>query len=174
MHIYQIKGRTDMQAKKKKIVSDGIATELVISFQKMFRCLDFGRSLKGKAPSLTVTQMRVLSFFNEKDVVYISEVSRSLGMSIQSVNNLISRLEVLGYVERSKNAEDKRLSDIRLTEKGSAGFEMFRSEQLEIVAGIVNQLEPAEQKMLVATVANAALVLEKAAMKAAEGAKGEK
>jgi DNA-binding MarR family transcriptional regulator len=166
-----MKVRTDMAAKKKKTVTNGITMELVINFQKMFRRLDFGRSLKGKAPSLTVTQMRVLTFFNENDVVYISEVSRSLRMSIQSVNNLISRLEVLGYVERSKNAEDKRLSDIRLTEQGRRGFDAFRNEQIEILAGIVNQLAPAEQKMLAATVANAALILEKAAMKAAEGEK---
>lgn len=150
---------------------DKTTRQLQLNFQKMFRCLDFGRSLQGKAPLLTVTQMRVLSFFNEKDVVYISEVSRRLGMSIQSVNNLVSRLEVLGYVERSKNADDKRLSDIRLTKQGRQGFDAFRSEQLEMLAGIVSHLAPAEQKMLVSTVEKAALMLEKAAVKAAERGK---
>ena len=69
--------------------------------------------------------MQVLSFFNESDVVHISEVSRKLNMSIQSVNNLVKRMEVLGYVERTQNEQDKRLSDIRFTQKGRSGFRCF-------------------------------------------------
>ncbi len=109
------------------------AESLYLNLQKIFRCLSFGRSLKAKAPSLSVTQMRILSFFNERDVVYISEISRVLGMSLQSVNNLVHRLEVMGHVAALKKLSDKRLSDIRLTAKGRAGFKAFRGEQLEII-----------------------------------------
>ena len=157
-----------MQSKKKKIVSDGSTTELFINFQKLFRCLDFGRSLKGKAPLITVTQMRVLSFFNERDVVYISEVSRSLGMSIQSVNNLVSRLEALGYVERSKNAEDKRLSDIRFTQKGRDGFDMFRAEQLGSLSLLLQQLDKAERQAVLQSVECAAGLFQKAMIRASQ------
>jgi DNA-binding MarR family transcriptional regulator len=115
--------------------------------------------------------MRVLSFFNEKDVVYISEISRILGMSMQSANNIITRLEVMGLVERSRNKKDKRLSDIRLTPKGRKGLAAFRDSQLETLTFILNQLEPAERKVLNATIQNAAIILEKASTRSADNKK---
>ena len=135
---------------------------LFVNFQRMFRCLSFGRSLKAKSPTLSVTQMRILSFFNENDVVHISEISRVLGMSLQSVNNMVHRLELMGHVERSKNCSDKRMSDIRLTARGRAGFRAFRNEQLEIIGEILKGIEQPEKKLLFATVEAAAIILEKA------------
>ena len=138
---------------------------LFSNLQRLFRCLSFGRSLKAKTPTLSVAQMRILSFFNEQDVVYISEISRALGMSLQSVNNLVHRLEVLGHVERSKNSNDKRVSDIRLTDKGRMGFQAFRNEQLDVIDEILSGIEPEEQRLLAATVETAAIILEKAVAK---------
>jgi len=146
-----------------------MTTTLFVNFQRMFRCLSFGRSLKAKNPTLSVTQMRILSFFNESDVVHISEISRVLGMSLQSVNNLVHRLEVMGHVERSKNRHDKRMSDIRLTARGLAGFKAFRGEQLEIIGEILAGIEPAEKKLLLASVEAAAIILEKAVSQKATG-----
>jgi len=140
------------------------AQRLYVHLQKIFRSLSFGRSLRGRTPVLTGTQMRVLTFFNEKDVVHITEVSRVLGMSVQSVNNLIARIEALGYVARSKNKVDKRLSDSRLTEKGRQGFMGFRQEQLKALGDILGRLDPAEQQLLAAAIETAALMFEKAAL----------
>ena len=150
---------------------DAFVDRLSVNLLKIFRCLDIGRTSAGRTTSLTLTQMRVLSFFNEKDVVYISEISRYLGMSLQSVNNLVGRLEAMGYVERSKNKDDKRLSDIRLTAKGLESFEVFRSDQHNSLAGIIGRLEPVEKKILGATIESAALILEKATLKERPGQK---
>ena len=113
---------------------------LFLNLQKIFRCLSFGRSLQAKAPTLSVTQMRILSFFNERDVVYISEISRVLGMSLQSVNNLVHRLEVRGYVERSKNSSDKRLSDIAQDTARLAGdvFHIAQPEAVDLEETVVH------------------------------------
>jgi DNA-binding MarR family transcriptional regulator len=157
--------------KPKRAPEETTLKHLYVNFQKIFRCLNVGRSMQDRTLPITVTQMRVLSFFSESDVVYISEVSRALGMSIQSVNNLVRRLELLGYVERTKNEMDKRLSDIRLTAKGRERFEVYRNDQFEILTGILQQLEPTEKKILAATIENAALMLEKAALKASNGDK---
>ena len=50
-----------------------------------------------------MTQMRVLFLFNERDIISITDISRSLGMSLQSATNLVCRLEQLDYLERAKN-----------------------------------------------------------------------
>ena len=67
--------------REKKGDHTDMSETLFLNLQRIFRCLSFGRSLQAKAPTLSVTQMRILSFFNERDVVYISEISRVLGMS---------------------------------------------------------------------------------------------
>lgn len=97
---------------------DNLPSQVYLNLQKIFRCLNVGRSFEGKRLPITITQMRALSLFNERETVNISDISRSLGMSLQSATNLIFRLEQLGYLERSKNNKDKRVSDVRLTAKG--------------------------------------------------------
>ena len=140
-----------------------LSGELYLNFQKILRCLNFGRGLN-KSPSITGTQMRVLSLFNENDIVHISEISRKLGMSIQSANNIVRRLEAMGYVEISKNEEDKRLSDIKLSNFGKKGLEGFRNSQLDTLSLIIDKLNESEKELLNATVKNAALILEKASV----------
>lgn len=140
-----------------------LSAELYLNFQKILRTLNFGRGLK-QMPSITGTQMRVLSLFNEKEIVHISEISKILGMSIQSANNLVRRLESMGYVEISKNQKDKRLSDIQLSKFGKEGLEKFRTSQLFTLSGIISNLSTPEKELLIAAVKNAALILEKAAV----------
>ena len=140
-----------------------LSAELYLNFQKILRSLNFGRGLN-KTPSITGTQMRILSLFNEKEIVHISEISRVLGMSIQSANNIVRRLETLGYVTISKNEKDKRLSDIRLSDYGMEGLEAFRNGQLQSISHIIETLNKAEKELLNAAVKNAALILEKASV----------
>ena len=143
------------------MVDNELPAELYLNFQKILRCLNFGRGIN-KTPSITGTQMRILSLFNEKEIVHISEISRILGMSIQSANNIVRRLETLGYVTISKNEKDKRLSDIRLSGYGMEGLEAFRDGQLQSISHIIDSLSKAEKELLNAAVKNAALILEKA------------
>ncbi|MCX5887586.1 MAG: MarR family transcriptional regulator [Proteobacteria bacterium] len=104
-----------------------------LNLQKILRCLDIGRSFQGRRLPITITQMRALSLFNEREIITLTDISRSLGMSLQSATNLIHRLEILGYLERSKNKDDKRVSDVRLTAKGEKRLSLFRSGELETV-----------------------------------------
>jgi hypothetical protein len=49
-----------MQSKKNHHAE--MSEALFVNLQRIFLCLSFGRSLKAKAPTLSVTQMRILSF----------------------------------------------------------------------------------------------------------------
>jgi len=102
-------------------------SQLYLALQKVLRTLDFSKSMQSGTPSITVSQMRVLSFFNEHEVVHISELSRALGLSIQNVNNIVRRLEDADYVRRTPNRQNRRFSDILLTDHGRARFLSFRT-----------------------------------------------
>jgi DNA-binding MarR family transcriptional regulator len=142
--------------------ADNLPSQVYLNLQKIFRCLNVGRSFEGKRLPITITQMRALSLFNERETVTISDISRSLGMSLQSATNLIFRLEQLGYLERSKNNQDKRVSDVRLTTKGKKRLSMFRTGEVDTVKALLDRLNPVEVKVLNETLHGVAMLFEKA------------
>ncbi len=134
---------------------------LARNLQKILRCFEFGTNVRTR-PFLTITQMRVLSFFYDRDVIHVSDISRSLDMSIQSVNNLIVRLETTGYVTRSSNKHDRRLTDIRLTDTGRARIEAFQRFHVQHLQVLLHGLSPDDRRQLTHALDEAARILEKA------------
>ena len=143
-------------------VSDQLYFKIYLNLQRIFRCLNIGRVFQGESLPITITQMRALSLFNEQTVVNITDISRSLGMSLQSATNLIRRLELLGYLERSKNKKDKRVSEVRLTGKGKKRLGFFRKGELSTIQRLLDGLDPFEGKVLNEALTNASLLFEKA------------
>jgi MarR family transcriptional regulator, organic hydroperoxide resistance regulator len=141
---------------------DRLPHQIYLNLQKILRSLNIGRAFQGKRLPITIMQMRALSLFNEQESVTITDISRSLGMSLQSATNLICRLEQLGYLERSKNEKDKRVSDVRLTAKGKKRLNAFRSNEVENVKLLLDRLNPVEIKVLNETLNGVALLFEKA------------
>ena len=142
--------------------SDQLYYKVYIHLQKIFRCLNIGQVFQGKSLPITITQMRALSLFNEQEVVNISDISHSLGMSLQSATNLVRRLEQLGYLERSKNKRDRRVSEVRLTSKGKKRLSLFRTGEIDTVKTLLERLNPVEVKVLNETLNGVALLFEKA------------
>jgi DNA-binding MarR family transcriptional regulator len=142
--------------------TQGLPYQTYLNLQKILRCLNIGRSFQGRRLPITITQMRALSLFNEQDIISITDISRSLGISLQSATNLIHRLEILGYLERSKNKNDKRVSDVRLTAKGKKRLSLFRGGELETVELLFSRLTSREKKTINDTLTRAACLFEKA------------
>jgi DNA-binding MarR family transcriptional regulator len=149
--------------------SDQLHFKIYLNLQKIFRCLNIGRVFQGKSLPITITQMRALSLFNEAEVVNITDISRSLGMSLQSATNLVRRLEMAGYLERSKNKKDKRVSDVRLTEKGKQRLNFFRKGELGSIQHLLDGLDHFEGKVLNEALTNASLLFEKAIIESGQG-----
>jgi DNA-binding MarR family transcriptional regulator len=148
--------------KAEKTDFDKLSHQVYINLQKIFRCLNIGRGLQGKRLPITMTQMRVLSLFNERETISISDISRSLGMSLQSATNLVCRLEQLDYLERTKNEMDKRVSDVKLTARGKKRQDMFRNGEIETVKLLLERLNTVESRVLNETLNGVALLFEKA------------
>jgi len=158
----EVKLNTPAQRPQEPDATDNLPFQVYLNLQKIFRCLNVGRSFQGKRLPITITQMRALSLFNERDTVNISDISRSLGMSLQSATNLVFRLEQLGYLERFKNNKDKRVSDVRLTAKGKKRLGMFRTGEIDTVKVLLDRLNPVEVQVLHETLNGVALLFEKA------------
>ncbi len=57
----------------------------------------------------------------------LGDVVRQLGVSKQTVGQLVDTLEMRGYLERSIDPEDRRRLVVRLTERGQAAAAVIRS-----------------------------------------------
>jgi DNA-binding MarR family transcriptional regulator len=76
---------------------------------------------------------------------------------------------VLGYLERSKNKKDKRVSEVRLTSKGKKRLSFFREGELETIQKLLDRLDPFEGKVLDEALNNASLLFEKAILAPSHG-----
>ena len=69
---------------------------------------------------ITVLQGRALLEISRRRAVTIGELAVRLGMACANTSTLCKRLEVSGFVLRSRKKEDERVVQISLTEKGAA------------------------------------------------------
>nr|WP_279288980.1 MarR family transcriptional regulator [Anaerosolibacter carboniphilus] len=67
--------------------------------------------------SLTSSQILVLSLLYNHLELRISEIASSIGLPDSNVSGIIDRLEKAGYVERSRNTKDRRVVNVKLTDK---------------------------------------------------------
>ncbi|MBE7683812.1 MULTISPECIES: MarR family winged helix-turn-helix transcriptional regulator [Paenibacillus] len=101
----------------------------------------------------------ILMFLYREDSLSIKMLAERVHRTQPTVTVLVNKLEKLGYVERSKSAEDSRVTLIRLTERGQqlkpifeqvsetiqdmvyGGMTDEQAEQLEsLLIGIVHKL----------------------------------
>ena len=139
--------------------------QLYLNLQKILRVMSFGNNSQERMRTLTIPQMRVLSFFNEQKVIYISDISRTLNMSVQNTNNIVRRLEDAGLVTRTSNKKDKRFTDIKLTQAGKKKLNTFRSGQLKKLSSLLKHIKPKDIDILLSTIEKASNILENAYLK---------
>lgn len=77
----------------------------------------------------------VLMFLYREETLSIKMLAERVQRTQPTVTVLVNKLEKLGYVERSKSADDSRVTMIRLTEQGKRLEPIFRE-----VSDQINQI----------------------------------
>jgi DNA-binding MarR family transcriptional regulator len=67
---------------------------------------------------LTIPEWRVLAHLAQSDQVSVREIQARVDMDKSKVSRAAARLEAAGLIEKRENRDDRRLLDMRLTEKG--------------------------------------------------------
>ncbi|MDR1640737.1 MAG: MarR family transcriptional regulator [Clostridiales bacterium] len=100
----------------------GIKTTITEQLQQlqqlMHRASFHGFLSNGRMHNPHRGQGRVLSILKMKPVISQKELTFLLGMSKQSLAELLAKLEKSGYITREPSEEDKRVLMVRLTEAG--------------------------------------------------------
>ena len=92
--------------------------DVLVALRQIIRATDLHSKHVMKVCGLTVPQLVVLLAIEELGAVTIREVSRHVSLSQATVTTILNRLAGRGFIERARNADDKRVVNSRLTEKG--------------------------------------------------------
>lgn len=88
---------------------------------------------------ITPSQFLVLKKLSEGKVT-VSELSEHLGVSLSAITSLVDRLKKSGYVERTRDEQDRRLVWLAATPLGLKQLERCVSKRSEVIYEICKQL----------------------------------
>lgn len=92
--------------------------DVLVALRQIIRATDLHSKHVMKVCGLTVPQLVVLLAIEELGAVTVKEISRHVSLSQATVTTILNRLEDRGFIARTRNADDKRVVNSRLTDKG--------------------------------------------------------
>jgi len=97
---------------------------------------------------VTPQQSWLLHQLRRRGKLTISEVATALGVSQSSATTACKRLELAGWVTRSRRADDERVVDVSLTDAGNAKVESWRQRRRQAVADLLAPLRAEDRDEL--------------------------
>jgi DNA-binding MarR family transcriptional regulator len=130
--------------------------ETIVSIEKIIENLihihpllskNFNRAIRNKS-TLNPGALFVLGTIRKHQLLSMSEIGCKLSMPKPHVTAHIDKLIAEGMVERVNDPKDRRIINIRLTEKGHLDFENIKSEITEEMRHRVEKLSDEKMKNL--------------------------
>ena len=100
--------------------NDERCRNLLIALRKMIQAIDRHSSNLKKNFGLTGPQLIILQSISAHDKISVTQLSKNVSLSQATVTDITKRLENRDYITRKRNKDDKRKTNIALTENGKA------------------------------------------------------
>ena len=84
----------------------------------------------------------------DREPVRMSEVARSIGVTLATLTVACDKLVSKGLVRRVRSQEDRRVVNIMLTDKGRAAYEYHKDFHERMIASLVDTLSPEQTALL--------------------------
>jgi DNA-binding MarR family transcriptional regulator len=105
-----------------------------------------------KPEGLNQTHMLTLLYLQFHTSCAMVELSRHLNLEKGSFTPVANKLVKLGYIEKRQNAEDKRVSQLFLTPKGSSVASDFVKSHMQYIQNLLDTLEEKEKEKFIQAV----------------------
>jgi DNA-binding MarR family transcriptional regulator len=115
--------------------------------------------------NLTIPQLKSLFLIAREGSMNTKSLAKELGVTPSNVTGIIDRLVRQGLVSRQENPEDRRMLELRVTDKGETILTSLREETISSMSEVLSRMNTEELSWLSRGLASLA--------KAAEGHKGE-
>ena len=117
----------------------------------------------GKDRGLSMAQMSTLFHLHHGNECGVSNIGEHLGVTNAAASQMIDRLVQNGLVERTEDPTDRRVKQLKLTEKGTALIQEGVELRHRWIEDLTNALTIEEQEAIIAalnTLTNTAVELE--------------
>lgn len=122
-------------------VANEVLSERITKFYLMHRSVLKSLMKVGKMP---LAQYHILSLLAEYDNMRMGEISQMMAISRPNLTPLVDKLVALGYVQRTADDKDRRVTYISITEKGEQALVDERGLILESVSHFTDRLSDAD------------------------------
>jgi DNA-binding MarR family transcriptional regulator len=148
-----------------KVKVPGLDADLQ-SLMKAIRVIAQAIDTRSKAMSrisgLTIPQVVILQGVRDLGEVTTNGLSRHVDLSPGTVVSILDKLEERGFIERYRNAQDRRVVHTRMTESGAAILAQAPSLLPDEVVSAIKALDDGDRRSLVGSFQSVALMLRKA------------
>jgi DNA-binding MarR family transcriptional regulator len=131
----------------------GELLEEVRKFHALLQELTRNRPTRNLVPNpealeLTHSQFHTVLWLGLDGRLTMGELARRLGVTEKTVTGVVDRLEREGYVQRERDAADRRVVHVLLTVKGRETFEVMGVQIERKLTAFLGLLEPADRRDL--------------------------
>jgi DNA-binding MarR family transcriptional regulator len=99
---------------------------------------------------VTATQLNVLKLLGEIGELSLSELSRRIAAQNSTVTGIVDRMVDAGLVERRQSEKDRRVWQIRMTDKGAEVARKVQVAPWDLLRRAIDALDEGEKDRLVA------------------------
>jgi DNA-binding MarR family transcriptional regulator len=115
--------------------------------------LRLGRLLRQESPGgITPTQLSALSVIGNRGRITIGDLAAVESVQPPTMSRIVAALEEDGWVERTADRADRRVSFVATTAKGDLELERVRAERNAFLASRLGRLDPAEVAAVIAAI----------------------
>jgi DNA-binding MarR family transcriptional regulator len=99
------------------------------------------------AQVINFQEAHLLMSIGTKGPLTMSEIARTLQLTLSSVTAVVDKLEKKKFVRRARSAEDRRLVRVDLTASGGKFYNLVESAHLTLTGSMLKILDPAEREV---------------------------
>ena len=104
---------------------------------------------EGGEGALTAHQARIVSYLDASDPVMVTELAEYMGVTPSTMSLNLKRLETAGFILRSRDPDDRRVVNVRLTESGRRVRDRLTMLDADRVDAMLRGLRPPERRRAV-------------------------
>jgi DNA-binding MarR family transcriptional regulator len=106
---------------------------------------------QGCLRNISSTQLHVLFMLVNEGALGMSQLADRLGVSLPNVTGIVERMVERGFVERTRDGDDRRVVTISVTATGRETVEEIDMIRRGQVAAVVSRLTPEQQERALRT-----------------------
>ncbi|MFI3229962.1 MAG: MarR family transcriptional regulator [bacterium] len=103
---------------------------------------------KNKFNDISIKELRTIEAINTSTIRNMGNIAKKLGITVGTLTVCITNLEKKGYVRREKSLKDRRIVNIKLTEKSKIMLKSHRKFREDIMIDVLINLTNQEKEVL--------------------------